>query len=250
MNDMTIIDANGALHDRRGLFSGHVREHATEALTLSRRELFDAAAAKSTIIGDWVSQLEDDGALPADGVPAREQIRLFLEDPVGSKPDGWDWEEWERFGDSDEAHQAAFQMSQVLADGQAGRVTSTFDLRPGDRVDLSRLFDEGPDAEWARQNFSVVTDVVRDGDGRSWVSVREGAEGRPVSLYVATGTGVPVPTVAFRGVERTEREVVEILAREKKLDRAYGADVRTLLDNFIRESDLRFGDDDYPQAVI
>ncbi len=44
--------------------------------------------------------------------------------------------------------------------------------------------------------------------------------------------------------------MVEILAREKKLDRAYGADVRTLLDNFIRESDLRFGDDDYPQAVI
>lgn len=212
---MTMIDGNGAIHDTRGRFSGHVRSQPDEdglSTTAARRTL---SPTTNGLVDSWLCDLE----IPPGEEPTRTQMREFLSagravevERFGAWSGAYEGTEWAY--DAEEATAAAREVSEALADGQPGKLTAADYLWDGDRVDLSRIVTEEQYdeefAEWARTNYATVTRSCSAGDGMTEITLKDRSE----TVLVATGTALPVVTVRFRGQERTERSVLIELRKD------------------------------------
>lgn len=212
---MTMIDGNGAIHDTRGQFSGHVRSQPEEdglAATAPRGTL---SRTTNGLVDTWLSDLE----IPPGKEPTRTQMREFLSEGraveverYGAWSGTYEGTEWAY--DSEEAVDAAREVSEALADGQPGKLTAADYLWDGDRVDLSRIITEEQYdeefAEWARTNYATVTRSCSAGDGMTEIAFKD----RDETVFVAAGTVLPVVIVEFRGQERTERSVLIELRKD------------------------------------
>lgn len=244
---MTMIDGNGATHDARGRFSGHVRTQPDEESLTATTPRKSLNCTSNGLVDTWLSDLE----IPAGEEPTRTQMREFLSagravevERFGAWSGTYEGTEWAY--DSDEATDAAREVSVALADGQPGKLTAADYLWDGDRVDLSRIVTEEQYdeefAEWARTNYATVTRSCSAGDGLTEITFKDRAE----NVLVATGTALPVVTVRFRGQERTERTVLIELRKE------YGISTRPVdgLDAAIAAAGLSPDHPDFPEKGL
>lgn len=212
---MTIIDGNGSIHDFNGRFSGHVRTQPDSAGLTAATPRTNLNDTTNSLVETWLCDLEN----PTGEEPSRTQMREFLAqgraievERFGAWSGTYDGTDW--VYDSEQAQDAAREVSEALAEGQTGKLTAADYLWDGDRVDLSRIVTEelydDDIAEWARTHYATVTRSSSAGDGMTEIAVKD----RDETILVATGTVLPVVTVVFRGEERTERSVLLDLRKE------------------------------------
>jgi len=218
--DVSTIDTQGNIHDGAGRFAekgnsapAGLTPSATGPVVSKRKVLrYRATEVAATAESEVVAAFE---ATHPDG--SFSDIAAFLAYELEPVPDDISDRAREQY--AIERGEGVAALTIRLAEGQAGTLVDVEWLRPGDRIDLSRILTEevvGEErASRAATDFGVVADLptVDDFTGEVMLKLEDGSY-----AHLPIGTVLPTVSVSFRGEQYTERQLVEHLVKIGELE--------------------------------